>query len=286
MVDVSVASSVIGADAIGATAEVLPPSAPRRPVVVHVPHASRVVPTDVRQGIVLEDAALEEELRRITDHRTDVLAADVGAHGALRFVNRRSRLVVDPERLPDDREEMRTVGMGAVYTRTTMGERLRAPDAGRDQMLLARYFVPYAHALQELVGAFVDERGGALIVDLHSYPSRRLPYELHGEARRPEVCIGTHPVHTPARVRERVEEVAAAHGLSTDVDTVFRGTYVPERWYGLDPRVRSVMLELRRDTYLEERTATPHAGETAVRTFVTDVVATLADDLERDLGAA
>jgi hypothetical protein len=40
--------------------------------------------------------------------------------------------------------------------------------------------------------------------------------------------------------------------------------------------VTSVMLEVRRDLYLDEDTAIPNAGERAVAAFVSDVAAALA----------
>jgi hypothetical protein len=47
----------------------------RLSVVLHVPHASTVIPADVRAGIVLDDAALARELLASTDHHTDTLIA-------------------------------------------------------------------------------------------------------------------------------------------------------------------------------------------------------------------
>jgi N-formylglutamate amidohydrolase len=92
------------------------------PVVVHVPHSSRAVPAwaDLRIG----EAELAEKLDALTDAHADLIARTAGT-GASLFVNRLSRLVVDPERFPDEREEMQAVGMGAVYTRGYAGRRLR-----------------------------------------------------------------------------------------------------------------------------------------------------------------
>lgn len=53
--------------------------------------------------------------------------------GLVVVVNQLSRLVVDPERFPDDGEPTTAFGRGAVYTRTCAGSRLRAepyPHAG------------------------------------------------------------------------------------------------------------------------------------------------------------
>jgi N-formylglutamate deformylase len=252
--------------------ELLAPDAPPAPVIVHVPHSSRNIPPTVRAGILLADVDLDEELRRMTDHHTDMLVRGVGALGATRFVNCWSRLAVDPERFEDpDREEMEAVGMGAVYVATSDRTPLRAPSSAVRDELLARQFRPYHAAFADLVTAQLREYDRCVIVDVHSYPRQALPYELHGDQPRPEVCIGTDPLHTPDDIRDRVLRIVAAQGMTSGIDTPFRGTFVPTRHLG-DPRVCSVMLEIRRDTYLDEATAEPHAGLARVSRLCRDVV--------------
>lgn len=229
------------------------PGAPDSPVLLHIPHSSREIPPDVRTGIVLGDIALERELDHIVDaHTADLAEAAANATKLTpwRFVNRLSRLVVDPERFPDEREEMLAVGMGAVYTQTTHLTRLRP--AGTDpEPLIARYFRPYAKAMTEAVADRLAATGRAVIIDVHSYPTARLPYELHGEGPRPPVCLGTDPFHTPSALLAAAREVFAACG-ETGLDSPFSGTYVPLEFYGREPRVSALMVELRRDTYMAE----------------------------------
>lgn len=235
--------------------EVLPGSR-TSPVVVHVPHSSRVVDPEARTSIVLDDAALATELDAMTDADTDLLAERAvallegsGTPLPWRHVNRLSRLVVDPERFPDPaREEMAAIGMGAVYTATSALEELRRPDPARDAAYTERWFAPYAEALADLVDDRLAATGSCVVVDLHSYPREALPYERHADVRRPAVCLGTDPVHTPAWLLDAATTAFSAVG---DVvrDEPFRGTYVPLRHWRTDARVSSLMVELRRDTY-------------------------------------
>jgi N-formylglutamate amidohydrolase len=229
------------------------PGAADSPVILHVPHSSRRIPGDVRAGIVLGDAALERELDHITDaHTAEIAAAAAEAAGNApwRFVNRLSRLVVDPERFPDEREEMLAAGMGAVYTRTTHREPLRDADADPEPMI-ARYFRPYAQAMTDAVAGRLAATGRAVIIDVHSYPTEPLPYELHGEGPRPPVCLGTDAFHTPPELLAAAQEAFAGIG-ETGLDSPFAGTYVPLEYYGKDPRVSALMVEIRRDTYMSE----------------------------------
>ncbi|MGW7528973.1 N-formylglutamate amidohydrolase [Streptomyces sp. NPDC054783] len=229
------------------------PGAPASPVLLHVPHSARAIPQDARRGIVLDDAALERELDHITDAHTAELAERAGDLAAVtpwRFVNRLSRLVVDPERFPDEREEMTAVGMGAVYTRTTHRSELRSADTDPEP-LLARYFRPYAQAMSEAVAGRLAAAGRAVVIDVHSYPAEPLPYELHGTGPRPPVCLGTDSFHTPEGLTEAAREAFAGVG-GTRLDSPFAGTYVPLEFYGTDARVTALMVEIRRDTYMAE----------------------------------
>ncbi|MBT2416433.1 N-formylglutamate amidohydrolase [Streptomyces sp. ISL-22] len=229
------------------------PGAGDSPVILHVPHSAREIPPTVREGILPADDALSRELDHITDAHTAELAeaaAERASRTPWRFVNRLSRLVVDPERFPDEREEMLAVGMGAVYTRTTHLAELRP--AGTDpEPLVERYFRPYAKAMTDAVADRLAATGRAVIIDVHSYPSARLPYELHGEGPRPPVCLGTDAFHTPPGLLAAARDAFAAFG-ETGLDSPFSGTYVPLEFHGTEARVTALMIEIRRDTYMTE----------------------------------
>ena len=52
--------------------------------------------------------------------------------------------------------------------------------------------------MTSLVEQRLADTGRAVIIDVHSYPHDRLPYELYPDRRRPAVCLGVddqaHPV--------------------------------------------------------------------------------------------
>ncbi|MEV6305900.1 N-formylglutamate amidohydrolase [Actinoplanes sp. NPDC051861] len=226
---------------------------PASPVILHVPHSSRAV---VESGLLVGGFELADELDHLTDAHTDLIAARAAGAAVRRpwqFVNRLSRLVVDPERFPDDSEEMLRAGMGPVYTRGYAGRHLRDGD---DPLLLKEFFFPYAEAMTSLVAERLAATGRAVIVDVHSYPTVRLPYELHGDGPRPPVCLGTDSVHTPEWL------IAAARAAFGDVglDSPFAGCYVPSTFWRTKPEVASLMVEIRRDRYMSEPGGEPTSG--------------------------
>jgi N-formylglutamate deformylase len=244
----------------------LAPGAARSPVILHVPHASTQVNADARPHIRLTDAALAQELALLTDAHTDTLAARataLTAHKPSLFVNLMSRLMVDPERFPDDREEMLAIGMGAVYTHTSHGERMRAEDPSHFEYLLTSYYRPYAAAMTSTVDERLAATGRAVVIDVHSYPSRALPYELHADRPRPAICLGTDPFHTPPGLLAAAREAFAPCGGITE-NAPFAGCYVPLKHYGREPAVTAIMIEIRRDLYMVEPGGAPTAGLEAV----------------------
>lgn len=223
-------------------------------MILHVPHGSRALTAHARERVLLDDVALSAELDHVTDAHTGLIATRAAAAARVApwlFTNRLSRLVVDPERFPDDREEMRAVGMGAVYLRTSHGEALREDDPAHVEDLLARHYRPYAAAMSELVDARVEAAGHAVILDVHSYPSRTLPYELHATGNRPAICLGVDSFHTPAWLRDAALAAFSSVG-DLDVNTPFAGAYVPLKHYRRAEEVTALMIEIRRDVYMTE----------------------------------
>jgi N-formylglutamate amidohydrolase len=236
---------------------------PASPVVLHVPHSSRDLPPEARDSLLITPDELAEELDHLTDAYTDLIAARAARRATTRpwvLRHRWSRLAVDPERFPDEREEMRAVGMGAVYTHGYAGRKLRDEDSVRDGTALQTHFGPYAAAVRDLVADRLAACGRAVIVDVHSYSTLPLPYEIHGASPRPAVCLGTDLFHTPPGL------VSAAKAAFVDVglDTPFAGCYVPLDFYGREPAVTALMIEIRRDGYMIEPGGPPTDGLPAI----------------------
>lgn len=229
---------------------------PRIPLIVHVPHSSTHIPDPVRQSFLLDTESLCRELLRMTDWYTDHLFSRVIEVGGAMFVNRTSRLVVDPERFRRDADEvMAARGMGVIYSHTSDGLPLRLPltEAERERLLISRY-TAYGQSLTRLVRETVQVHGRCLIIDGHSYSSHPLPYELDQAAARPAICIGTDWFHTPPQLITDLIDRCHQQGFACDRNMPYSGTYVPSQLLHRDTRVASVMLEVRRDLYMDEQT--------------------------------
>ncbi len=147
---------------------------------------------------------------------------------------------------------MTSVGMGAIYTATSHRQPLRQPDPAAERRLMERWFHPYAAAFTQVVDAILANHGRAIIVDLHSFPSDALPYELDQLASRPGICIGTDQFHTPPALIAAARHAFAGLRGGVGLNTPFAGSYVPLRHWCKTARVSSIMVEIRRDLYQTE----------------------------------
>lgn len=231
------------------------------PVILHAPHGGLEITGEALNSLMIDENELRTELLNMTDLHTDRLALDIRRqlllsydHSAVvsTFVNKESRFVIDPERFPDEREEMNAVGMGVVYTHGSQGQRIRSDDAFLRDRLIAEKFAPYAQGLEDMVTENLKRHSKVVILDIHSYASKALPYELHKDDLRPEICIGVDDFHSPTIMVENVTRILEQYGYETSINSPFTGTYVPLKYYGSNSEVSSIMLELRRDIYMDE----------------------------------
>lgn len=233
------------------------------PVIIHAPHGSEHIPELALGSLTINETEIAKELLMMTDAHTGTLATEMckslGESSPFAFINNVSRLAVDPERFPDSREEMNTVGMGAVYTRGSQGQEIRPANEVITKRLMDEYYVPYARSFSFFVKNALSIHKRVVILDLHSYASVALPYELHNEDERPEICLGVDSVHTPSLLVDKARSAFEKAGYAVNVNTPFSGTYVPEEFYGTDPTVMSLMIEIRRDVYMNEATGKKNA---------------------------
>jgi N-formylglutamate amidohydrolase len=220
-------------------------------MILHVPHADATIPRELRSQFILSQSELDAELARSTDWFTDELFSLEGAK-TVRFPV--SRLVVDPERFEDDNSEpMSAVGRGVIYSCTTQGFPLRRRLAPQERSsILERYYHPHHSRLTIAVRSELEESGSALLVDAHSFPRFPWTVELSPDSQRPDFCIGTDPYHTPAALATLAHQYLSTRGYSVLENDPYSSSLVPMEFYGREPRVSSIMIEVNRSTYMDE----------------------------------
>ena len=245
------------------------------PVLLHVPHDSTVIPPADRADYLISAADLSLEQLRLTDWHTAALYAE-GAPADSIVRAEVSRLVVDVERFADDRlERCSAFGMGATYVQTCEGRPLRSLSPERRAELLDRYYWPHHRRLDEAAAERLAHYGRCVILDAHSFPTGQLPTQV-GFSAPLEIGIGTQPGHTPPALRDLAVDFFRGHGYSVGVDVPFSGAMVPNACFGREPRLWSVMIEVRRDLYMDEATGERHDGFARIRSVLKELRAELA----------
>jgi N-formylglutamate amidohydrolase len=145
------------------------------------------------------------------------------------------------------------------------------------QGLIEDYYRPHHRALSHLTQKIIARHGQCLILDGHSFPLLPLPYEKDQPSARPEICIGIDAYHTPASLRDAAVELFNRAGFTTAVNHPFAGAMVPIDFYRTDQRVSALMIEVRRDLYMDERNVEKLAGFNGLKRRIRDVIYKILD---------
>ena len=222
-------------------------------IVLHIPHSSKCIPTKYLKFFTLPNLELQIELLKMTDHFTDELF-DVTNSNIQQMLFPLSRLLVDVERFESDELEiMSKVGMGCIYEKTHDGKDLKIVKDIKDE-LIKKFYKKHHVNFNEIVSNQLIENNKVLIIDCHSFPKYPLPYELNQDKNRPEICIGCDDFHTSEKLKNLFGKFFKEFNFIIKFNNPFKGSIVPEKYYYKDRRVQSVMIEIRRDLYMDEQT--------------------------------
>jgi len=223
------------------------------PVLLHIPHASMLMPKDATNEMIPDKSAIREALHELTDHWTDDMFFFQSFPNRIVFPV--SRLICDVERFREDElEPMASMGMGAIYTRLPSFEILRTPSHNEREKILKTWYDPHHIELEKRVDDILNTRHGCLIVDAHSFSSKPLPHEPDQSSDRPDFCIGSDSFHTPFELLSLFVEIIKHAGFSVEINKPFAGAMVPSKHYRADPRVWAIMIEVNRKVYMDEGT--------------------------------
>ncbi len=222
------------------------------PFIIHIPHSSAHFP--FFDGYVVDPPILESELLKLTDwHTEDLFNVPHMEHLIVRADF--SRIFCDVERFEDDAQEfMAKFGMGVLYEKTDAGILLRDVYPKLREQILREYYRPHHQRLSQAVSLQLKDFNEARIIDAHSFSNIPFLRDLDKSPERPDICLGTDEFHTPPEWVDFAEKYFQRKHFSLAINRPYSGTIVPLKYFRKDKRVKSMMVEINRDLYLEEGT--------------------------------
>jgi len=218
-------------------------------LILHIPHASLRIPDYGKY--LLPPKAVDAEALYLTDLYTDELFAAMPGDVVIQADF--CRIYCDVERFKTDAlEPMSKFGMGAAYLRCDDGRQLRRLTLEQRDEILRDYYEPHHVKLTDSVDAALARVGEASIVDCHSFPDTPLQCSLYQGDAKFDFNIGTDAFHTPTHWIDASIQFFRNRGFRLGVDEPYSGSIVPMKHYQNDTRVKSIMLEVNRNLYLNE----------------------------------
>lgn len=218
-------------------------------LILHIPHSSTHIPFN--DGYVVTEEFLESELLKLTDWYTDDL---FNSEQEITVTADFSRIFCDPERFPDDAQEiMSKWGMGVLYEKSDNGTLLRTISPVLRERILSEYYWPHHKKLNDAVNIQLSQFAQATIIDCHSFPNIPLERSLNKDPERPDFNIGTDLFHTPQILIDISVDFFKSAGYSLGINKPYSGSIVPLTYYKKNRNVQTIMLEINRRLYLKEQ---------------------------------
>ena len=251
----------------GAAFEIERPQRQTLPLVVASPHSGDRYPDDLLAASRLD----AQELRRSEDFLVQRLAADAPALGAPLIAALFPRAYVDVNREPyeldpalfdeplpayaNSRSPRVAAGLGTVARVVASGREIysRPLPVAEALQRVERCYVPYHRALAALVAETQARFGFCILLDCHSMPTLREPFDQGAAGVRADVVLGDGHGSTAAPgVVQRATEALAAEGLQVAHNVPYAGGFVTRHYGRPEAGVHGLQIEIARRLYMDE----------------------------------
>lgn len=220
-------------------------------ILIHIPHSSFYIPKIYNDLFYLSIEELQQEQIKMTDSYTNEL---FDIKNIQKIIFPVSRLICDVERFRNEQdEEMTKQGMWVCYTKTSDLKPLKKVNQLHKKNILEKYYDKHHIKFEKYVQKILKNYDKCLIIDAHSFSSNPLTYELHSQNNRPDICIGTDNFHTPKNIINYFYKSFDKLGYNVEINNPFCGTIVPLKFYRKNNNVLSIMLEINRSLYMNEK---------------------------------
>lgn len=296
--------SVAGVSA-GADGHAFVHVAPRHmplPVLIAVPHAGRVYPSEIKAQM----RDIRHSQLRLEDRLVDTIGVEVArATGTGLLVAHAPRAMIDLNRAADDIDwgmvkkprgfdqnafiqgliaEGRAVGSGNARSRSGLGlVPRRLPGFGEiwrsaistDEIKrrVDQIHRPYHDFLSKELIRIRDAWGAALLIDLHSMPPLR---RRDGEEQAPRIVLGDrYGVSCDSAIASHAFNYLEHHGCVTAHNRPYSGGYVLDRHARPARGIHAIQVEICRSTYLDATYAEASDGASALVQLLAGLVRVL-----------
>ena len=167
---------------------------------------------------------------------------------------------------------MAAKGMGVIYTNTSNGDTLRKINKNDRNLLLETLYDPYHNAISSEVQKLLNDFGKCLIIDGHSFPAKPLPHETNQDIQWPKICIGTDQFHTPPKLTDFILNFFENNSFPAEINTTFEGCYVPLEFLGKDKRIKSIIIEINRELYMNEDTGEKNESFGKIKNIISTLI--------------
>lgn len=239
------------------------PEAPKRPVILSVPHAGRAYPPELADDCRFP----ADRLLPLEDRLADQLVADAFDAGFTGLVATTPRAVIDLNRAERDMDpgmltrpmEMQPIlsakargGLGLVPRRTAaLGDIWRrrfSPEEIGDR--IEGHHRPYHSRLEFLMEAARRRHGTAILLDIHSMP----PLPPDGTDTPPQIVVGDRFGRSASAVLTEIAGAAfSAEGLRVAFNVPYAGGHILDRHSAPDDGLHAIQIEFDRRLYLDSQ---------------------------------
>lgn len=82
---------------------------------------------------------------------------------------------------------------------------------------------------------------------------------LFGEEKekRPDFCLGFEKFHIDEKILQKIKKVVEKENYTADYNQPFKGSIIPQEFYKKNKKVKSLMIEINKRTYLKNNKINP-----------------------------
>lgn len=277
--------------------ETLEPDAPRSALVFSSPHSGRVYPASFLAQTALDAATL----RRSEDAYVDELfaaAVDIGApllkaHFPRAYLDlNREPYELDPKlfaiglpQFANTRSLRVAAGLGTIPRVVADAREIYASRLSVEEGLerIDSLYKPYHAALKALLERAARIFGVAVLVDCHSMPTLGVRDATRDDRRRVDFVIGDRfgASAAPGLVGAFADRLRAC-GYQVQRNRPYAGGFITEHYGAPAAGRHAIQIEVSRGLYMNEATLEKKPCFETVARDLSEVIATVADDLTRD----